>query len=697
MDARQVESFGKNTISSPIASSLLENVLYVSNDAMVVIDSSQKILLANRAAQELFIYDASELLGQSIDILLPKSTRKQHLELIKKFRKEAVDHRLMNDSEKVKALRSDGTLISVKIAIGKLLLQDQMLFTAVIREINSPIDEIDSQINAKFRSLMEYSSDGVVIANKDKVITFASPSCHALLGYEDSELVGKSIFEYVNANQIENYQRVISRVCDHFSYSENIQVQVLHKDGTWRWFSITTTNLLDHLDIKGLVLNWHDITQYKQIEAALVDQTMYDSLTGLPNRRLLYKQITDLFVSLDDEQKDLGILSLDIDKFKIINDSLGHDAGDALLIQIASRLRSILRSKDIVARVGGDEFVLLLKGDNVQKKSVAIASRIHDVMQEPIFIENTEFIFSFSIGIAVGKITTPNPELLLADADTAMYYAKRKGGGQTEIFEEGLRKDLTGRLAMYTQLRSAIRKEEFVVYYQAVIDTDSKKISSYEALVRWQHPTQGLLKPNMFLSYCEESGLIKQLGEQVLNQACEASSKHRDKVGTPAKIAVNVSMLQLEDDSFFLTVCSALNRYAIPPACLVLEITESIVMSNENSVFLLLKKLHNLGVSLSIDDYGVGYSSLQYLRALPIEFLKIDISLIANLEKSSEDQAIVFAIVTMAHQIGAKVIAEGVETIEQYNYLKKFQCDFIQGFLFATPTDSLVVEIDSSL
>lgn len=695
MYSSQVEPFNKTINKLPIASAVLENILYVSSDAMLIIDSSQKILLVNRALEELFIYNSSELVGQNLQVLLPEPTRFQHIELVKKFEEESDDHRFMNERKEVQALRSDGSLVAVKIAIGKLLVEGKILFTAVVREVAPSIDKKDELRGSRFRSLMEHSSNGIIIVNKDHIVTFVSSSYQNLLGYDCDERVGKSIFELINPIQLDSYKKVFFRVYAHSSYTENTEVEILHKNGTWKWFSVTLTNLLERGDIQGLVLNFHDITQYKQAEAALISQTMFDPLTGLPNRQLLYKQMADSSTSVGNKQKDLGVLSLDVDKFKIINDTLGHSAGDALLIQVASRLRSILRTKDVVSRVGGDEFVLLVKGDHVRKKAVAIASRIHDVMQEPIFVEDTEFIFSISIGITVGNSATSNPERLLADADAAMYHVKRRGGGQTEIFDEGLRQDLTGRLAMYTQLRSAIREDEFLVHFQPVVDTVTQKIVSYEALARWQHPTQGLLMPNMFLSYCEESGLIKQLGEQVLNKACEASARHKEKVGIPAKIAVNVSMLQLEDNSFFLTVCSALHRYSIPPACLVLEITEGIVMSNENSVFLLLKKLHNLGVGLSIDDYGVGYSSLQYLRSLPIEFLKIDMSLISNLGKSPADRAIVLAIITMAHQIGVQVVAEGVETVEQYNCLKKFECDLIQGFLFGRPIDTLAIELDN--
>lgn len=674
------------------SSLLLSRILEDTTDAMITMDASQRILLFNKAAERLFCYKADQVVGKPLEILIPELARGRHSALVEEFAKESTNRRPMHERAKLPALCADNREISVEVTISKLMMQGQLLFTAVLREAMEDQTTNDLR-DQRLRSLTRYSTDAMVVVDERNVATFVGPTYEAMLGYSQQERLGQCGFDFVHEDDLARYGQVFSRVLEKPQRAEHVEARFRHKNGEWRWVDLTLTNLMDEDEVKGIVINGRDITDRKVVEAELFRQVMYDSLTGLPNRRMLENYITHSSDKPVVAGAEMAVLFLDLDKFKDVNDSLGHEAGDDLLIEVATRLRSLVRIDDTISRVGGDDFMVIVPGNNVQKKALSVAHRIHQALKRPVPLRDTEIYMSVSIGIAISPIPVIDPERLIADADAAMYQAKRKGGNRTEVFSEELRSDLRNRLTAYAQLRTALHKNELVTYFQPIIDLRTKRIVSHEALIRWQHPTRGLLPPIEFLSYAEDSGLIHEMGEWILDDACKRAAFLYRTGELQGDISVNASVLQLESPTFHSQVRSTLRRHSFPPELLVIEITESVFMSDIDTVAPQLEKLHRLGVKLAVDDFGVGYSSLQYLRRLPIDILKIDMSFISKIESSPDDRAIVAAMISMAHQLDLKVIAEGVEKRGQASLLAELHCDYVQGYLYGRPSETM---LDSS-
>jgi diguanylate cyclase (GGDEF)-like protein len=421
------------------------------------------------------------------------------------------------------------------------------------------------------------------------------------------------------------------------------------------------------------------------VQGGLAHRVLHDPLTDLPNRTLFLDRLELALARLHRHRCSIAVLFIDLDNFKVVNDSLGHGAGDRLLIELGGRLRQAIRPSDTIARFGGDEFVVLCEDIEEARGAVAVGQRIVEAASKPFMLEGREMYVSASVGVALALDGEATPETLLRDADAAMYRAKERGRGRVEVFDEALRTRIMERLDMENGLRRALQRDELRVYYQPEMSFSQDRMVAVEALVRWEHPERGLLEPAEFIPLAEEIGLIVELGAWVLREACHQVAKWR-AAGTDLGVAVNVSARQLTQSDIVETVRSALEASGLPAEALCLEITESAVMSDPEAALATLTLVKELGVKVALDDFGVGFSSLAQLKEmLPLHALKVDRSFISGLADDERNSAIVAAVVMMANTLGLTAIAEGVETEAQVEQARALGCDVSQGFFFSEP------------
>ncbi len=426
----------------------------------------------------------------------------------------------------------------------------------------------------------------------------------------------------------------------------------------------------------------------KRAEVQLAHQALHDALTGLPNRALFLDRLGQALSRMDRRDAHVAVLFLDLDRFKVVNDSLGHGAGDELLVDVAGRLQEVLRGGDTAARFGGDEFVLLCEEVDGERQAITIAERIAAALDAPFLIGDEEVFVRTSVGIALATGSAQaRPEAVLRDADAAMYRAKERGGGVYEVFDDGMRERALRRLETENRLHRALLHHEFVLHYQPQIRMATGAVTGVEALVRWHHPERGLVPPVEFIASAEETGLIIALGAWVLEQACKQSATWcaaRPDL-PPITVSINLSARQIAHPDLVATVADTIRRTGADPSTLCLEVTETAVMDDHEAAADVLLELKGLGLTLAIDDFGTGYSSLRALQRFPFDVVKIDRSFVTGIETSEQESAIVAAIVSLSHALGLRTIAEGVEEVAQVERLRLLGCDAAQGYFYARP------------
>ncbi|BBL81028.1 hypothetical protein RxyAA322_28820 [Rubrobacter xylanophilus] len=514
-----------------------------------------------------------------------------------------------------------------------------------------------------------------------------------MLGYREDE-IGAGPEEWFRRVHPEDRKRLLQEVGDHLRGRRehlNVEYRIRHRDGSYRWM---LTRGLAVRDGEGnpvrMAGSQTDITRRKRAEEELLYEASHDALTGLPNRAFFMERLGEaLRRARSEEGFRLAILFVDLDRFKMINDSLGHTIGDRLLVAAAGRLRECLRPQDTLARLGGDEFTVLLE-DVSGEEAAAVADRLLERLRTPFYLDGYELFTAASVGVVLGGREYASPEDLLRDADIAMYRAKAVGGGRKGIFEAGMHTRAVELFRLENELRRAIERREFTTHYQPIISLKTGLISGFEALVRWRHPERGLVLPDEFIPVVEETGLILLLELSVMREACArlAAWQKRFPDHRPLTVSVNLSRNQLVRSELPEQIERTLLETGLDARSLRLEVTEGALMENVDSAVATLSRLRDMNIRVHIDDFGMGYSSLSVLHQLPIDALKVDRSFVGRMDGVGGDAEIVQTIVTLAHNLGLDVIAEGVEREEHLRQLRKLGCDYAQGFLFSEPLDA---------
>ena len=540
---------------------------------------------------------------------------------------------------------------------------------------------------AHFRGLVQNASDVVALTDVDSRVRYLTPSVAKVLGHEPEALAGSPFTELLHPDDATGGVAMLAEVAATPGATRQAEWRLRRADGSYCEAEILISNMLAVPEVGGLVLTVRDIGERKALERQLMYQALHDPLTGLANRTLFADRVEHAITRSGRRHGTIAVLFLDLDDFKRINDSHGHGVGDRLLVAAAARIAGVMRLGDTAARLGGDEFAVLLEDLGEADEASLVAQRVQEALAAPFDLEGKQAFVSASIGVALGRGTELDQTELQRNADTAMYVAKAKGKQRSEMFDPRMQRDVRDRLVLEVELRRAIDRHEFAVYYQPVWATETRRVVGVEALVRWQHPVRGLLAPDEFLTVARETGLIVPIGRFVLREACRQAIAW-DRAGGPTAgltIAVNLSPRQLHEADLVETVVAALADAGLPAERLNLEITEAVLVDDSPTIVELLRRLKALGLRISIDDFGTGYSSLSYLRRLPIDTLKIAKPFVDVVTKGTQDEALARAVVALARSLQLEVIAEGIEEEAQLDLLVRMGCELGQGYLVSRP------------
>ena len=624
-------------------------------------------------------------------------------------------------SDALETVESDGSWrgeLDLRTAAGDLLAVSAMLVPH--RDVEGAVDAISLvarditelrsaqnqvvDIEQRMAALVENAAELSILVGRDAKVIYATPAVERLLEHSEGGLQGSDILELVHPDDLQAAYDLAADVLvdsandEHDHLDENTIViaeaapstailRVAHHEGSYRTLEVTAKDFTNNPAVDGIVINATDITERLAQAEQLESMSFHDELTGLANRALLIEKLPEALRRARERRTLVGLLSLDLDRFKVVNESLGHQAGDEMLNEVAGRIENVVRPGDIVARLGGDEFVIAITDMLRPGDAVNAARRLRKSLTRPIRVAGESVVITASIGIAIAE-GDETPEDLLRDADTALHRAKNKGRDLAVVFDDHLRDQAVRRLEVENMLRQAIEDDALVVHYQPVLDVKTGRIEGSEALVRIQASDGSLVMPGSFIDVAEDSGLISQLGHQVLVKSiCQTAEWTRHtRPGQPRlSIAVNVSARQLTDPNYTDKLRHELENAALAPSQLSLELTESALIDGNPTIERSLQELRSLGVRIGLDDFGTGFSSLAYLKRFPISFLKIDRSFVDGLGTDENDSAIVRATIALAHGLNLRVVAEGVETEDQLEQLAALDCDLVQGYLFSKP------------
>jgi diguanylate cyclase (GGDEF)-like protein/PAS domain S-box-containing protein len=654
--------------------SVLENI----SDVVCVLGADGTFLYVSPAIERILGYEPQGLVGENaFDYVHPDDLecvlRAVAESLANSALRPTVEYRFRHKDGSWRWLESVVTNMLDDPAVGELVVNSRDVFER--KEAEEQLRTSEAELRALFAAMDDVVFEIDVQGRYLKV----APTNSSLLYPTREDRIGKTLHDILPAKTAE---KLLGHIRHSVEGRETVKVEYsLVIEGKEKWFEGTVTPL----SRESVVFVGRDITERKVLEERLAHQALHDPLTKLPNRTLFTDRLRQALARVRRRGLSLAVMFMDLDNFKVINDSLGHRMGDRLLVAATKRIRSALRPEDTVARLSGDEFVILLEDTDLDG-AIHVAERILEKLRVTFSLGERQLFVTASLGITVDDGNGKNAPDLLRDADLAMYRAKRSGKARYAIFEEAMNTQALERLELEHGLRRAVERNEFVVRYQPNVSLATGKVVGFEALVRWDHPERGLLSPDEFVRVAEETGLIVPIGEAVLEEACHrAKDWQEQRASDPPAVCVNLSTRQFWEPGLADTVGRILDKTDLDPHYLFLEVTESTAMSDAPATAATLEELRGLGVRTIIDDFGTGYSSLSYLERLPVDYVKIDHSFVGRLGKESGAEVLASGVISLAHALGLKVIAEGVETEGQLERLREMGCDLAQGFYFARP------------
>jgi diguanylate cyclase (GGDEF)-like protein/PAS domain S-box-containing protein len=648
-----------------------------------VADLNGNYIFVNKAFCNMIGYSKDELLTMTVfDV---KAPNQEHGSF------EKAKNSSTSTTIRVTLQRRDGSTFIAEVIGKRISLSAQECILGIVHDISDRVSIEKALIKSELRKNMvvQIANDGIWDWHIDTNLVLFDERYYTMAGYEVDEF--PYTFEEWEgrvhpddlSHTVNNVQSYLKGVIEQFQ----IEFRFRRKNNSYMW--IKAKGKIIEKNPAGeptrFIGTHSDITMQKEHEEKILQQAHFDSLTGLPNRFLSLDRLKHSCTEAQRNQELVTLLFLDLDDFKKINDSLGHETGDLLLIEAANRLRNVVRAVDTVGRLGGDEFIIILRGLKNPKDAHPIVENLLNKFREMFIIKSRELMLTATVGVAIFPNDATDSSELLRKADSAMYDAKSRGRNTYSYYTDKMNKCAQRRLAIEEQIHGALNREEFSVYYQAKIDIGSSKIMGAEALVRWNNPVLGSVPPDEFIPIAEQTGNIITLGKFVLRQALKQTSIWQQSIAKDFHIAVNLSPRQFRDPQLLTFIKNCLTQYKVLPGHLELEITEGVLLSGHNYVEELLTGINSLGVKMAMDDFGTGYSSLNYLRSYPFDVLKIDRSFINEISDKTKVNALINAIISMSHALNLTVVAEGIETTEQFVQLKKLGCDLGQGYLFSRP------------
>ncbi|MBS4208571.1 EAL domain-containing protein [Bacillus sp. FJAT-50079] len=586
-------------------------------------------------------------------------------------------------------IKHDEIIIHIDVTLVPIQLDDGEVIgfyglTHNITDLHKLENKIQEK-NERYESLMNLSHEMIGILSPDGTIIFENPSVETILGYKVNEISGKSLFQFIHPDDLPYMTNKLKDLLNHPKTTIRSELRLVRKDGTWRDFEIMCTNLLSHSSINGIICNFHDITEKKRQQRKIHYLAYHDYLTKLPNRRAFEDRV-DLEIQLaNGDQRKFAVMFLDLDGFKFLNDSLGHDIGDLLIIEIANTLHDLFKKNiEMIARLGGDEFAILASNIDELAAIEHLAENILKRFKLPFNVKNFNLFITASIGISTYPESGTHTHSLMKNADLALYLAEKEGRNRFHLFSP------TANIATYkvfslrNEIRQALHNNQFIIYYQPIVHTESNQIVNAEALLRWNHPDWGIVSPREFIPLAEESGLIVPLGDWILKNVCKQVRLWHEQ-GYFIKASVNLSIIQFFKANFIENVKEILLESKLEAKWLELEITESTMLEQEDDVLEKIRQLREMGIQIALDDFGTGYSSLESLRKIKPDTLKLDRSFIKEVTTNKDSENIVTFMINLAKSLDISIVAEGVETSEQQQLLADLQCHRLQGYLFSKP------------